>query len=318
MTMANRLQLRVRAVEPLSATLRRMLLEAVDGVLPVGSAGAHISLTLKTEGETGKSVIRNAYSLASEPGAAPHYEIIVRRTENSRGGSAFIHEMLEEGHLLDALVPHNLFPIQSQARKHLLIGGGIGITPLLSFLPVLRESGARLELHQIASPGEAAVFEALLAPRAGDDVHVHAGRDAVDIEALLARQPLGTHVYVCGPAALMDRVEKSAGALGWPASRVHRENFGAAGGNPFTVTLARSGREIAVGPDESLLQALEGAGVTTPSLCRGGACGECLTRVVAGSPEHRDHFLSDEEKASGQLIMPCVSRALTASLVLDL
>jgi ferredoxin-NADP reductase len=311
-------QVRVRAVEALSPTLRRVVLEPVNGALPVGSAGAHVSIALRTGRETDGKLIRNAYSLVSEPGGGPHYEIIVRRTENSRGGSVFVHEVLAEGHVLDALVPHNLFPIQSQARKHLLIGGGVGITPLLSFLPVLRESGARLELHQIAAPDEVSVFEALLAPRAGDDVHIHSGRDTLDVEALLARQPLGTHVYVCGPAALMDRVEASAKALGWPATRVHRENFGAAGGAPFTVKLARSGGEIAVGPDESLLQALEGAGVAAPSLCRGGACGECLTRVLSGTPEHRDHFLSDEEKASGALVMPCVSRALTDSLVLDL
>jgi ferredoxin-NADP reductase len=314
----NIVKVRVRATEFLSPTLRRVVLEPVEGALPIGSAGAHVSVALKTGGEGDGKLIRNAYSLVSEPGSGPHYEIIVRRTETSRGGSVFIHEVLAEGHVLDAVVPHNLFPIQSLAKKHLLIGGGVGITPLLSFLPVLRERGARLELHQIAAPDEVAVFQALLAPRAGDDVHIHSGRDAIDIEALLARQPLGTHVYVCGPAALMDRVEASAQALGWPATRVHRENFGAAGGAPFTVELARSGIEIVVGPNESLLQALEGAGVAAPSLCRGGACGECLTRVVSGTPEHRDHFLSDEEKASGAFIMPCVSRAVTDSLVLDL
>jgi ferredoxin-NADP reductase len=318
MTTDNTVQLRVKAIQPLSRTLRRVVLEPVGDVLPVGSAGAHVSIALKTGEETDGRLIRNAYSLVSEPGGGPFYEIIVRRTETSRGGSAFIHEILSEGHVLDALVPHNLFPIQSQAKKHLLISGGIGITPLLSYLPVLRGRGARLELHQIAVPDEVPVFEALLSPRACDDVHVHSGRGALDFESLLARQPLGTHVYVCGPAALMDRVETVATKLGWPATHVHRENFGATGGAPFTVTLARSGNEISVGPGESLLQALEGAGIAAPSLCRGGACGECLTRVFAGTPEHRDHFLSDEEKTSGTLIMPCVSRALTDCLVLDL
>lgn len=310
----NIVQVRVRAIAPLSPTLKRIVLEAVDGALPIGPAGAHVAIALEARGRP----IRNAYSLVSEPGGGPYYEIIVRRTESSRGGSAFVHETLAEGDVLEALVPHNLFPIQSRARKHLLIGGGIGITPLLSFLPVLREAGARLELHQIAAPDEVGLFEALLAPHAGHDMHVHSGRDALDIEALLARQPLGTHVYVCGPAALMDRVETGAKALGWPATRVHRENFGAAGGAPFTAKLARSGREIAVGSDESLLQALEGAGVQPASLCRGGACGECLIRVIGGTPEHRDHFLSEQEKASGALVMPCVSRSLTDTLVLDL
>jgi ferredoxin len=116
----------------------------------------------------------------------------------------------------------------------------------------------------------------------------------------------------------MDRVEAAATALGWPAGRVHRETFGATGGDPFMVRLARSGVEIAVGADESMLQALEDAGIPAPSLCRGGACGECLTRVLEGTPEHRDHYLTAEEKASGDYVMPCVSRASGDLLVLDL
>ncbi|PTQ12723.1 oxidoreductase [Sphingomonas oleivorans] len=309
------LAVRVAAIEPLSATLKRLTLESADGgALPIGSAGAHVSLIL----EGGDRPFRNAYSLVSMPGERGCYELIVRRTAGSRGGSAFIHERLGEGSVIGATVPHNLFPIQRHARKHLLIGGGIGITPLLSYLPALRQGGERLELHQISARDEVPLFENLLAPHAAHDVHVHAGRGALDLSALLARQPLGTHVYVCGPAALMDHVEAAAAALGWPASRVHRENFGAAGGDPFTLRLARSGREIAVGPDQSMLDALEAAGVPVPSLCRGGACGECLTKVTGGVPEHRDHYLTDLEKAEGALVMPCVSRAKNDLLVLDL
>ena len=311
----NTLSLRVSEVEQLSPTLRRLVLAAADGgLLPVASAGGHISLTL--EGPDGARV-RNSYSLVSGHGAGDRYELIVRRVARSRGGSHHVHDRLAVGSVVEATLPHNLFPLLSHAKKHLLIGGGIGITPLLSFLPVLREGAARLELHQIATASEAALFEALLAARAGENVHVHAGRDALDIEALLARQPLGTHVYSCGPAELMDRVEAIAAELGWPRSSVHREDFGAAGGEAFLVKLAGTGREIRVDAEQTMLAALEAAGVPAPSLCRGGVCGECLTRVTGGLPEHRDHFLTDEEKASGTLVMPCVSRSKTDVLVLD-
>jgi ferredoxin-NADP reductase len=312
---ANTLSLRVTEIEQLSPTLRRLVLEPADGgLLPVASAGAHISLSLES---ADGALIRNSYSLVSGHGAGDRYELIVRRVARSRGGSRHVHERLAVGSVVEATVPHNLFPLLSHARKHLLIGGGIGVTPLLSFLPVLRADKARLELHQIATLDEAPLFEALLGAHAGDDVHVHAGRDALDITALLARQPLGTHVYVCGPAELMDRVEAMAAELGWPPSSVHREDFGASGGAPFVVRLAGNGREIAVGAGQTMLAALEAAGVPAPSLCRGGVCGECLTRVIEGMPEHRDHFLTDEEKASGALVMPCVSRAKTGMLVLD-
>lgn len=306
---------RVRMIETLSETLKRVRVEAASGeALPVGSPGAHIALTLRG----GDHILRNSYSLVSVAEDRSHYELIVRRVEKSRGGSHFVHDELAQGDVLEGYVPHNLFPLFSHARKHLLIGGGVGITPLLAHLAALRRSGARMELHQVAAADEAALFADLLAPWAGDDIHVHAGRDALDFDALLARQPLGTHAYVCGPAALMDRVEATAAALGWPEGRIHRENFGAAGGEPFTVRLARSGREVRVGADESMLQALEEAGIAAPSLCRGGACGECLTRVLEGVPEHRDHYLTTEEKASGEFVMPCVSRASSDMLVLDL
>jgi ferredoxin len=197
-----------------------------------------------------------------------------------------------------------------------LIGGGIGITPLLSFLPQLRARRDWLELHQFSTRQEASVFEKLLDPFGGHDVHVNVGRQAVALADLLARQPLGTHVYSCGPKQLMDAVNDTALALGWPPVRINLESFGAFGGDAFSVTLSRSGREIPVGEHESMLEALENAGVQVPSLCRGGACGECLSTVLDGVPDHRDHFLTTEQKAEGKLVMPCVSRARTPYLTL--
>jgi dimethylamine monooxygenase subunit B len=314
MISAGPLSLRVRRVDLLAPTLRRVVLEAADGgLLPTSMPGAHLVLNLPD----GERLRRNAYSVVSHPGHRDRYEIIVRRTPDSRGGSAHVHERLAAGDIIEATAPSSLFPIQSHARKHLLIGGGIGITPMLSFLPVLRERGLRVEMHQFARAGEAALFAELLAPFGDHAVHVHASRADCPLDALLERQPLGTHAYVCGPAPLIDAVRDSAVALGWPLSHVHSESFGAYGGAPFTVRLARSGRTIAVGEHDSMLEALEAAGVPMASLCRGGACGECLTQVVDGTPEHRDHFLSPQDRASGRFIMPCVSRAETAMLTID-
>ena len=315
MTHRQPITVRVRDTAGLSPTLKRVSLEAADGrALPSAAPGAHVLLRLSGAGREW----RNAYSLVSPPGARSTYEIIVRRVETSRGGSHHVHDRLQAGDLVEIAAPTTLFPIVMSARKHLLVGGGIGLTPLLSFLPELRRMGAAFELHQMAAEAEVGVFERLLAPHGGA-AHVHRGRSALDLARLMTAQPLGTHLYVCGPAAMMEAVAGAAAAAGWPASNVHRESFGAAtGGAPFTAALARTGRDIHVGAEESLLEALEAAGVEAPYLCRGGVCGQCATVVLDGVPDHRDHVLTPDEQAANTLMMTCVSRAKTPRLVLDL
>ena len=119
---------------------------------------------------------------------------------------------------------------------------------------------------------------------------------------------------------MIDWVRRTATDMGWPQQCVHYEEFLAPPtGKPFQVELAASQKTITVGPDQSLLEAIEAAGVDAPYLCRGGACGQCETDVVScdGHIQHHDHWLSDEEKATGRKIMPCVSRFEGRSLVLD-
>jgi ferredoxin-NADP reductase len=263
---------------------------------------------------------RNAYSLVSRPGARDAWEIIVRRVPTSRGGSAFIHERLKAGDRLVAGWPGNLFAPVRIARHHLMIAGGIGITPFLSYLAEFGFTGAGHALHVCCRETEKDVFAPWLGSSQAVAFHWDADGHRLDIPALLASQPAGTHLYVCGPAAMNDEVMAAAAVAGWPASHVHCEHFGSAlsGGEAFRAFLVRSGIELEVAEDESLLDAIERAGVAAPCLCRGGACGVCATPLLEGEAEHRDHFLSAEERAAGRLIMPCVSRARAGRLVLDL
>lgn len=318
MNAAGTLSVRVREITELAPTLKRFSFEpAHGGEFPTAPAGGHVMLTLRDGGR----VMKNAYSLVSAPGQRARYEIIVRKAAQSRGGSAFMHGKVAPGDVLEMALPGSLFALASTARKHLLIGGGIGITPMLSFLAELKSRGARCEMHQLSSVEEAPVFETLLAPfTESAEVHVNTGgRAGFDLAGLLARQPLGTHVYVCGPHSLMDAVTSTATALGWPKGKVHKESFGAStGGLPFTAVLKRSGIEVAVKENETLLDAIEAAGVAAPCLCRGGACGECVTTVLDGEVDHRDDFLSAQDKSGNGLIMLCVSRARGPRLVLDL
>ncbi|MFS8039198.1 PDR/VanB family oxidoreductase [Xanthobacter sp. AM11] len=312
------ISVRVRAVEDLAPSLKRFSFEpAHGGSFPTPPAGGHVMLTLRD----GARVMKNAYSLVSPPMERTRYDIIVRLVAQSRGGSVFLHQAVRPGDVMEMAYPVSLFPLAARAKKHLLISGGIGLTPMLSYLPELKARGARFELHQLASGEEAPVFERLLAPyAAGEEIRVHGGgRAAFDLAGLLARQPLGTHVYVCGPHSLMDAVTGTAAALGWPAGKVHKESFGGAtGGLAFRAVLARSGIEVEVGENQTLLEAIEAAGASAPCLCRGGACGECVTPVIEGEVDHRDDFLSAAEKAGGKLAMICVSRARGPRLVLDL
>lgn len=307
---------RIASVEILSAGLKRFVIERVDaGRYPAASPGAHVVLTLNGPGRRWK----NAYSLISLPELNRRLEIIVRRVPGSRGGSAHMHELLQPGDAVDVTGPANLFPIHRPARRHLLISAGVGLTPFLSYLPVLRRDGLDVMLHQLCRPDDAAAFERLLEPYAGPQVQLHRARISLDLPQVLSEEGLATHLYVCGPESFMQAVTEAARDAGWPPAKMHLEKFGAAaGGAPFLAVLARSNRQIEVGPEQTLLEAIEAAGIDAPCLCRGGACGQCRLGVLEGVPDHRDHVLDEEERRRGDAIMSCVSRARGDRLVLDL
>jgi ferredoxin-NADP reductase len=266
---------------------------------------------------------RNPYSLLSSPRELDHYEIGVRRMEESRGGSHYMHDEVRVGSRLEIAHPVNLFALDKIARKHVLIAGGIGITPFLAQLEDLHDGAVPYELHYSVRSPEHAAFLTRLREREGGNVRMYydSENQAVDFDGLLSNQPLGTHVYVCGPAGLINKVIATAKDCGWPDSHVHWEQFSAPPvGDAFDVFLSRSRLTVHVPHDQSLMESIEAAGVEVPYLCRGGVCGYCQTRVLEldGELLHNDHFLSDAEKAKGNSIMPCVSRARCKNLVLDL
>ena len=319
------LTVEVTAIEQLTPLIKHFTLAAADGSeLPAFSGGSHIIVVMPGALRTH----RNPYSLLSSPNRLATYEIGVRRMEQSRGGSHFMHDQVRVGSRLEIAHPVNLFSLDKVARKHLLIAGGIGITPFLAQLDDLHGSTAPgpmapYELHYSVRSVEHAAFLPRLRESEGDRLRMYYDSEdqSIDFAGLLNRQPLGTHVYVCGPAGMIDRVIATAHAAGWPDSHVHWEQFSAPPvGDAFDVFLSRAGLTVHVPPERSLLESIEAAGVEVPYLCRGGVCGFCQTRVLEldGELLHNDHFLSDAEKEKRQSIMPCVSRARCKSLVLDL
>lgn len=305
------IEVRVAAVRPLTPVIREYRLEAVSGSLPGFSAGSHVQLHLPN----GR---RNAYSLLGDPADTHQYRIAVRNQENSRGGSRFIHQSVQVGDTLRISAPANLFPLHSEAKQHLLVAAGIGITPFLAYSRELLRRGADFELHYAYREGSSDAYVDELRSLLGARLHTYpSGSRRLDLATLLQDRPLGAHVYACGPQALLLDLQEAAASLGWSAHRVHWEAFAAPEpGQPFRVELARSGRQLEVGAEQSLLEALEAAGVERPNLCRGGVCGQCQTPYLKGDVEHRDHFLSAEERASS--LMPCVSRGCGSPIVLDI
>lgn len=315
---ADRLHLVIAAVDDTVPGIRSVTLVRPDGApLPGYTPGSHVVVHCGGPGGT----LANAYSLTGDSVAPESYAISVLHLEDGRGGSRWIHE-LATGDRVEVTPPRSAFPPVLAARRHLLVAAGIGVTPVLSHVRSAARWGREVEVLYAHRPGRGAHL-AELAALAGDALHCFTDRDAfaVHLERTLAAQPIGTHLYTCGPASFMDAVTQAAYRLGWPASRVHLEHFGLADldeGEPFEAVLTASGRTVAVPSGVSLLDALEAEGVTVPNLCRQGVCGECRIPVRAGTPWHRDLYLSDDEKAAGDTLMCCVSRAAGDRLEIDL
>lgn len=314
-----KIPVRVAEVVTVNALIKRFRFVARDGAeLPAFSGGAHVVVEMDDAGTRRL----NPYSLMSDPSDRSGYEISVRRDDQGRGGSLFLHNHVTPGMEMVISHPMNLFPLDNRARKHLMIAGGIGITPFLAQIRQLARFGGAFELHYAARNTALAAYAEGLKAAHGGKVHLYFNDEGqqIPLAELLSRQPLGTHLYVCGPKGMLNWVRQTATACGWPEHAVHFEEFLAPQpGKPFDVELTVSGKTIHVTETQSLLEAMEAAGVDAPYLCRGGACGQCETRIVRCDGEllHRDHWLSDAEHAEGTKIMPCVSRFDGRSLAIE-
>ncbi|RDK02231.1 PDR/VanB family oxidoreductase [Paraburkholderia lacunae] len=289
--------------------------------LPRFSAGAHIDVHLPG------GLVRQ-YSLCGSPERDDRYEIAVLRDENGRGGSMSIHDRVHEGDLIRIGVPRNHFPVDSQAPRHLLLAGGIGVTPILSMAEHLSSAGAAFDMHYCTRSRDRTAFaERLAGSTFCDRVQFHfddAGIDqAFDLAGVIAAAVADTHLYVCGPRGFMEAVLAEARAQGWVEHRLHYEFFSgtvsnAAEEQAFQVRIASSGASIDVPPGCTVVEALARHGVEVLTSCEQGVCGTCMTRVLEGQPDHRDSYLTVEEKAHGEYFLPCCSRSKSTLLVLDL
>jgi len=306
-----KLQVTVSAILSEAEGIKSFELRQADGgELPPFTAGAHIEVHLP------EGMIRS-YSLCNDPAERNRYVFAVLREEDGRGGSKYLHDTLHEGALLTIAAPRNHFPLAGrEARFHLLLAGGIGVTPMISMIAELECRSAPWRLHYCTRTRSRTAFLERLAPYidAGKVVLHHDDGDparGLDITSLLSNFEIGTHLYYCGPPGFMracgDNLEP------WPPHTVHREFFtGAAlpssGDNePFQIKLRHSNKTLDVPSDKSIADVLDANGVNVETDCKEGYCGTCITRYLAGTPEHRDTVLSDKERKT--YVMICCARA---------
>ncbi|KEP71125.1 Vanillate O-demethylase oxidoreductase [Thioclava dalianensis] len=299
---------------------RIRLVPQVGGAVAPFTAGAHLDLYLPDLD------LWRQYSLCSDPAQTDYYEIGVLKDKASRGGSIKVHEMAVEGAELTVEGPRNHFPLAEDAEETVLLGGGIGITPMLAMACRLHDLGLPFTLHYCTRSESVTAFRDLLETAPWKDrvvFHFDDGDAAQRLDPARDLPPpgKGTHLYVCGPQGFMDWLIGTAEAAGHASSNVHREYFSAdvdASGESFEVVAERSGVTVTVGPDDTIAKALGRAGVKVEVKCEEGVCGTCVTDVLDGEIDHRDRFLTDEEREEGEMICACCSRAKSKSLTLDI
>ena len=305
--------------EPADGIVVLDLVAEGGAALPGFEAGAHVDVHL------GPDLVRQ-YSICSDPADHSHYQLGILLAEGSRGGSAAIHRDVRTGDRLRIGVPRNLFPLEPTASRSILIGGGIGITPLLAMARHCAVTAADFTLHYCARTRAKAAFldELATAPLASHShLHFDDGDSAQRFvpERDLPAPSAGIHLYVCGPAGFMEWVIGAAHRLGYPEAQIHREYFEAevdTSGGAFEVKLAKSGKSVTVPAGVPIVKALAGIGIKVDVSCEQGICGTCMCTVLEGVPDHRDNYLTEEEKAANDQILVCCSRSKTPLLVLDL
>ncbi|GCE37917.1 Flavodoxin reductases (ferredoxin-NADPH reductases) family 1; Vanillate O-demethylase oxidoreductase [Rhodococcus wratislaviensis] len=283
--------------------------------MPRWEPGAHIDVLLGPE-------LERQYSLCGDVNDERTLRVAVLREPDSRGGSQWVHERLSVGDKIRIRGPRNHFRLV-EAQEYLFIAGGIGITPILPMIADCEARGSRWSLVYGGRSTDSMAFTTQLAKHQDrvrfwpQDENGH-----IDIRGFLGDPRPGTAIYCCGPGPLLDAVEDVCSQ--WPTDALHLERFrpraGAMEGpeSPFEVELEQSNMVVTVAVGQTIVDACKSAGVHIPTSCGEGTCGTCETVVLEGVPEHRDSYLTAQERESNEVVMPCCSRSRTSRLVLDL
>jgi len=323
------LTLKISQVEIKSPTITRYRLSATQGgILPAFEAGAHLPIEVKLA--SGEWVERH-YSILSSPHDNRFYDIAVKRETAGRGGSLQLHKQLKINATLKAKAPRNAFPLSTIGKHTILVAGGIGITPIFSMLRILVEAQASFEIHYTANSQEELAFATEIFALAKQHAHFYCSHpnthiteltvknSRLNIERLMEKPDAGTHIYLCGPVRMIEAVRDAGNSQNWNTGQIHFESFGnnaSSTDKAIKVTLQKSAQVIEVQAQQTILAALLDAKISVPFDCQRGECGMCASTIIEGEAEHRDVYLSKEERQ--QQMCVCVSRAKSTHITLDL
>ncbi|RBW43579.1 oxidoreductase [Psychromonas sp. B3M02] len=318
MTEDKKIQVRISEVEVLTGSICRYRFVSLHGdALPSFSAGAHIEVVINDD-------FTRAYSLCSDPSdAAAYYDIAVKREDHGRGGSKAFHQLAEIGSVFTISSLNNYFPLSETAEHHLLIGAGIGLTPMLAMAHTLTAQHKAFTLVACAS-GEANLpFSAQLSSQPWSVQLCLSGRAEFNFAALLANLPKKVDVYCCGPNGFIELVKDQCVVSSHdplPLEQWHEERFTPistpADSDSFELYLRQSEQRISVVTGESMVDALHKAGIKVDTVCEQGICGSCLVEWSDGEPIHRDQCLEDTER--DEYIALCCGGCHSQSLTLEL
>ena len=308
----------IRSTRDLTPTIRQFEIVPTEGIRPY-SAGSHINLSVMV----GDQQDFRSYSLVGEHAVDGAYRIAVRRQEDGRGGSRYMWS-LKPGARISLTQPQNFFELSMGTPHYLLVAGGIGITPMVGMALRLAGSGASFRMLYAAHSREELPFADELQEKLGDRLKIGIAAEGtrIDLEAEFRELPADAEVYLCGPLRMLDAARHIWQLLGRPKSALRFETFGSSGRfarQAFDVEVRDLGRTVRVAEDQSMLEALRDAGVAVISDCMRGECGLCMVDVIEvdGELDHRDVFLSDEQRAEQKQMCACVSRVAGSCVVID-
>jgi len=311
-------QVEISKVEPMTSKVIKYEFSSLDGTnLPEFEAGSHIDIVVAPE-------FFRQYSLSGNPQDPSHYQIAVTREESGRGGSKLMHQIFTPGRKVFISPPHNHFPLDETAVKSYLMGGGIGITPMIAMAHRLHALGKGFDMHySCKSRAEAAFLTDLKNMPWAEKIHYHFSDEdsRVDLKQLFSTAHPDHHIYVCGPDRFMQAVLETAEKAGYAADNLHREYFLVPEtpdyvNHDFSLKLVKSGREIWVPKDKTAAEALNEAGIHVDVKCSDGLCGICVCGLVSGEVDHRDFVLSKKDRE--KKIILCSSRALKKDGVISI
>lgn len=292
--------------------------DANGDTLPAYSAGAHVDFDLGETGTRSYSLINFSLPAANAPST---YQIAVQCEEDGDGGSKAMHA-LEPGAIINTSMPKNDFALHEGDAPAILIAGGIGVTPIISFATDLTSRAAKFQFHYATRSQSHCTFKETLETRFKEALTLwFDDSNQIDLTQIIANAPDDAHIYCCGPKGMIEAVREIAETNGYDKSHIHFELFASPAGHdgdtPFEVEI-NDGRVFTIPSDKSIVDVLEEAGVDIMYDCQRGDCGICQCDVISGEPDHRDVVLSESERAAGDVIQICVSRAKSARLVLDI